>query len=397
MRILHVIETMSLRFGGPVTVLKSLAHEQVRRGHDVSILTTNVDYPNGTLPVPVGRPVIEDGVRVTYHPVQFRPLKFSMSMAAATMAAIDAHDLAHIHGLYRLPTSLAARTARRCAKPYVMMPHGALDPFMYAQSSKSVALKRLYERVIDFPNLRAANAIHFTTREEQELASHLNLGTPGFVVPIGLDWEPFATLPAPGSFRGRIGVGAEVPLVLFLGRVNFKKGLDLLVPAFAQIRRTHPHAVLAIVGPDNEEFGIRVRAMAAAENLGDSVRFVEMLGPDAVREAYRDSSVFVLPSYSENFGVAVIEALACATPVIISNRVNIHREVANSGSGIVVPCKVGPLAHAIGSLIDDGPRARVMGEHGRTWVRNNYTWPKIVMQMDDEYRKVLSQHSGQMS
>lgn len=388
---------MSPRYGGPVGVLKSLARAQVQRGHDVTIVTTNTDYPAGVLPVAPNVPVSVGNVTTYHFDVQFRPLNLSLPMAWSLAAQINGHDITHIHGLYRFPPSFAGWQARRLRAPYVVRPFGSLDPFMYVQSSKSLWLKRMYERLIDLPNLRAASAVHYTTEEERIRTAYLSLPGPSFVVPNGLDWRPYEQLPLPGGFRRKLDIDAHTPLVLFLGRLNFKKGLDLLIPAFAQIRQRLSTARLAIVGPDNEGYGAKVRGLIGAHDLQDAVTIVDMMTGEAVREAYADADVFVLPSYTENFGMTVIEALACGTAVVISDQVNIHREVAASGGGVVTKCDVVQIARAVIDLLHQPLLREEMGRVGRPWVHDNYTWPVIVGRLDEEYRQTILRYNGRMS
>ena len=149
------------------------------------------------------------------------------------------------------------------------------------------------------------------------------------MIPNGIDWERFRTLPPRGALRARWGLHDE-PVVLFLGRIHFKKGLDLLIPAFDRCDAGCRMAQLVIAGPENDDYGQKVRGWVRERGLDASVHFVGLLsGPDVV-QAYVDADVFALPSYTENFGMTVAESMACALPVVISDQVNIHAEVAAS-------------------------------------------------------------------
>ena len=314
-----------------------------------------------------------------------------MTMRRWLHTHIAEFDLVHVHGLYRFPPTYAAWLARKRQVPIIMTPHGAIDPFLYRQSSRSLLLKRLWERWFDLPNLHGASAIHYTSEDERERASFLKLRAPSFVVPNGLEWARFVNLPARGAFRARLGIG-DAPLVLFLSRINFKKGLDLLIPAFAQVRARYPDAVLAIVGPDNEGYGAKVHGWVAEHRLQDAVRFVDHLEGEAVLQAYVDADVFVLPSYTENFGMVVAEALACATPVVISDQVNIHREVSGAGAGLVTRCDAGEVAEALCVLLADTPRRAAMGAAGRALVQRIWTWDVVAKQLTTEYERVIARH-----
>lgn len=391
MKILHVCETLSPRFGGPVTIVRSLAAAQQRAGHQVEIITTNAEYPRGKYCAP-GDGVLENStVWVHYVSVEFQPLKVSLGLVRRLKMTMSAFDIVHVHGLYRFPQSFAARYARNHRVPYVITPHGSLDPYMYSKSTAgSVWLKRLYERWFDFPNLNAAGAIHYTTEDERKGASLLKLRAPPFVVPNGLDWSKYERLPKRGRLRSKWGIG-EAPMVLFLGRLHFVKGLDLLVPAFDALRHKLPDAKLVIAGPDNDGYEKEVHGWARERGLDGAVKFADLLFGKDVTQAYVDADVFVLPSYAENFGMTVAEALACKLPVVISDQVNIHAEVEQAQAGLVTHCNSNEIANALEMLIRDATRRRTMGEAGRRLVQERWTWSAIVDQLTAEYEKVIKQ------
>ncbi|CDQ11283.1 Putative glycosyltransferase [Acidithiobacillus ferrivorans] len=388
MKILHVIESFSPRYGGPVSVTMALACAQADLGHDVTVCTTNLDYPHGVLRSAGRATICHDRVQVLYFPVQFRPLTLSAQLKSFVKNKISTFDIIHIHGLYRFPPTYAAYQARRQKIPYVITPHGALDPYLYTKSSRNVLLKRLYERWFDLPNLHGVGAIHYTAEDERQRAAFLGLCAPSFVVPNGVDWGRYAQLPARGVFRTAQGLG-DAPLVLFLGRLHPKKGLDLLIQAFETIRRQVSGVQLAIVGPENDRFGQQVRAWVAERGLTDSVHFVGHLDGVDVIQAYVDADVFVLSSYTENFGMTVVEAMACALPVVISDQVNIHAEVAQSGAGMVTRCDSDELAEAVIALLGGPDRRHVMGAAGRAAAQLRYTWPNIVDTLSREYTFVI--------
>ena len=398
MKILHVLETLSPRYGGPVSVLLALAAAQQRAGHEVTVATTNADHPRGVYHAPGWDTLADGAVPVYYAPVQFAPLRFSWSLADFLRRTVAEFDLVHIHGLYRFPPTYAAWQARRQGVPYIVRPHGSLDPYLYARSSTGrLGFKRLYERWFDLPNLHAAGAIHYTAEDERERAAFVKLRAPSFVVPNGLDWEHYRTLPARGALRARWGLG-DAPLVLFLGRLHFKKGLDLLVPAFDTLRRQIPDVQLVIAGPENDDYGQQVRGWVRERGLEAAVHFVGPLHGAEVVQAYVDADVFALPSYTENFGMTVVEALACALPVVISDQVNIHAEISGAGAGLVTRCDADEVAQGLETLLNDAGRRRAMGEAGRRLVQARYTWPAIVESLTAEYERVIERHpAGKIS
>lgn len=385
MKVLHVISSLSNRFGGPTRVLEGLSKEQVRRGMDVTICTSNVEYPSGVLPVPTNAPVDVGGVKIWYFPVFFRPLLYSFAMRQWLKDSIRTFDAVHIHGIYRFPVAYAAQRARKDGIPYVVRPCGTLDPVVYARSKYSTVLKRAYEVLFAIPNLNAASAIHYTTDDERVRAEFLRLTAYNVVVPNGIDWDAFAVRPARGRFRARLGIGDDTPLVLFLGRITYKKGLDLLIPAFAEVIREMPDVQLAIVGPDDEGLGQTIRAWCRQHNIEDHVRFMDHVPQDQAIEAFVDSDVFALPSYSENFGMTVAEAMACGCPVVISPEVSIWREVQGAGAGRVVDLNVPDIARAILYLLRNPTSARTLGAAGRQLVQNRFIWNKIADEITNVY------------
>jgi len=390
MRVLHIIQAISKKFGGVQTVLNDLTKFQVDCGLDVEIATTNVKTPRGgVLDAPVDRPVDMFGVKVHHFPVQNMTLLYSRQLQLYLKKNLNDFDIIHIHGLYRFPMTYAACRARKQGIPYIIMPHGSLDPYLYKRSTRgSLLLKRLYEHLFDLPNLEHAGAVHFTAEEERDRVSFLGLRAPSFVVPNGIDWKHFEKLPKRGAFRHRHGIGSE-PLVLFLGRLHFKKGLDLLIPAFGQVQARHPDAKLVIVGPDNDNYGEQVRAWVSERNLESQVIFEGHLDSNDVIQAYVDADVFVLPSYTENFGITIVEAMACGLPVVISDQVNIHQEIAETGGGLITHCVADEVASALCELLADKEKRSIMGKKGRFAAKELYDWPHIVDALTREYETVI--------
>jgi glycosyltransferase involved in cell wall biosynthesis len=334
--------------------------------------------------------LIEDCVKYRYFS-SWSPLIISFSMIKWLKMNLKFFDIVHIHGLYRFPVTAAACLARRAGIPYLIMPHGSLDPFLYKQSRYNLPLKRIYERLFDFPNMKHADAVHYTVEEEAKRAAFLNLCTKPVILPCGIDWKSYRLLPKKGSFRRRIKLNNKVPLVLFLGRINFKKGLDLLIPAFGGVIKKHPETRLAVVGPDNEGYSSKVRQWCEEQNIKDKVFFVEHLGSEQVKEAYVDADVFVLPSYTENFGMTVVEAMACSTPVIISDQVNIWSEVQKEGAGIVVSLDPHAVVDAICRLLEDKGLAENMGTQGRRAAKKLFACPDIVKKLTCIYQKLIDE------
>lgn len=367
--------------------MHGLGRELVGLGVDVTVFTTVKDGPRD-LDVPIAREVLVDGVKVYYFPVHFpRFYVRSPACAAALKRRAREFDLVHIHGIYLYPTAAASRICHREGVPYVISPHGMLDP--YAINVRNRWRKRLYLALVERENLKHAAALHFTTAEEQRLAATLRIPFRSFVVPLGLDITEFNGMDAQ-SDACRQKDGACGDTVLFLSRIDPKKGLDLLIPAFAVVAAARPETRLIIAGPDNTGYLRKVQQLVSKHRLQDRVTYPGMLLGDKKLSALRRAAVLVLPSYSENLGIVLLEAMACGKPVVITNRVNIFREVVDSGSGLATDCDPEAIAEAILFVLDNPERAREMGQRGRRLVETTFTWPSAAQRMLEVYSQLAN-------
>ena len=193
MNILHVINTLDPRAGGPVSVLLPMAKMQAKLGYNVTICTGVTSSTLTYLGVPFTERRFSDGVEFMFF-LTYSPILFSFKLKKWLDQKITNYDVVHIHTLYRFPVSYAAYRAHNKNIPYIICPHGALDPFLYKQSAHNLFMKRLYEHFIDFPNLNNASCIHFTAQEEMERAAFLKLMAPSCILPNGLDLSDFKIL-----------------------------------------------------------------------------------------------------------------------------------------------------------------------------------------------------------
>ena len=335
-----------------------------------------------------GRPAERrvDGVELHVFP-QHAPtiVAASIPLARALDQAVPQADVVHLHSLYLFHTWYTARLCRRHGVPYLLRPHGTLDPFLWRRHrARKAVLEALFQNRV----LREASAIHYTAEEEMRLAAPYAQGAPGVVVPNGLDLAEYAALPERGGFRAQHPEIGSRRIVLFLSRLNFKKGLDVLIPAFARSARGHDlHLVLA--GPDDGQLAA-ARGWVAEHGIGGRTTFVGMLDHAAKLACFRDAAMFVLPSYSENFGIAIVEAMACGVPVAISDRVNIWREIAAAGAGLVAPPTIDDLTRQIDRLAADPAAAAAMGERGQRLVAEKFAWSKIARELETVYRTLAS-------
>jgi len=392
MKILHVIANLAPRYGGPAKAGLEMAAVLAAKGHEVTIFTTNQDG-DGVLDVPVDTPIVKNGVTIRYFPViQPKFWRTSPAMALALNKEIPKFDIVHIHSLYLFHGMAAGHFARKHGVPYIVRPHGTLDPVMYARHR---GRKRIMETLFENRNIRLADALHYTTEEELLLAKPYVHGSSGFVVPNGVNTSEYADLPVKGTFRRGYRLLDGKKMLLFFSRINFKKGLDILVEAFRDIHRRHPDTVLVLTGPDDENYGHKVKEWLAKANLSDFVIFTGMLTGRDKLAVLRDADVFILPSYTENFGIAVVEAMACEVPVVISDKVNIWREVVQEGAGRAVPCDPAKVAEAVSEILDHPELGAEMGRQGKQLVEKYYEWTQVGAQLEQEYRQLIGKSGRQ--
>jgi glycosyltransferase involved in cell wall biosynthesis len=403
-RILHLIASLSPSTGGPVEACLGICRELAERGHDVSIYTTNYGQ-SGTgratdINCPLDAPVYDSGVEVRFFAGHGRGhYSTSIPLLRALYSKIPSVDIVHIHSIYLFHSTVGAYLCRRFRVPYVIKPHGTLDPYLRRRHR---VRKWLHEVFVERHSFRGAAAIQFTAEEEMTLSTSSRVGKRLFqsvaraIVPNGvvIPDEPDAQSVDVEGLLQRFPDIRGKRVVLFLGRINFKKGLDVLAAAFAQICRKQDDIHLLIAGPDNEGYGVQVKEWLRAENVIHRVTFTGMLRGTQKNAAFEIAEMFVLPSYSENFGIAVVEAMARGLPVIVSDRVNIWREIANAAAGLVVKCDTGELATAISTLLDDSDLHRSMAERGRLLVEQSFTRQVVGDQMVALYERILSARRG---
>jgi len=254
--------------------------------------------------------------------------------------------------------------ARFHRKPYGFFPHGVLATF---QRKVSVRKKFVYNRLFADRILKNASVIFYSAEGEREEAAALGIHAPSVVIPDGFDAENFSKLPERGAFRKRFLSGHSGPLILFLARLNAKKGLDLLIKAMKRVLTERPDARLAIVGPpDPPSFHKQVMQWLKESDIESETVLTGMADPKLRLVAYADADLFVLPSHAENFGHSIFEAMSCGVPIVVSDTLNFAGVFRESGAGLVLPRTPEAFSNAIVSLIENPDLRLEMGKLGRS-------------------------------
>ncbi|UNU26703.1 glycosyltransferase [Microcoleus vaginatus] len=425
MRILQIIPSISLVYGGPSQMVLELSAALAAKNIDVTIITTDSNGDIGQLPldVPLNEPIKQNGYQIIYFRCSpWRRYKFSLSLLQWLNENARQFDLAHIHALFSPVTTLAATIARYHKLPYIMRPCGMLDP---ADLEKKKRLKQIYATLLERPNLAGAAAIHFTSKEEAKISERFGLGSTGKMpvprdldctgkmpvpqdldctgkMPVPQDLGSTGKMPMPRDLVIPLGVTAglfpkrlresQVPIILFMSRIEPKKGLDLLIPALESILASgiEFHFFLAGSNPQDADYETQVKSKIHNSSLAKYTTITGFVSGDLKVELLRKADLFVLPSYYENFGIAVAEAMAAGVPVAISDRIHIAEDIQQAEAGWVGPLEVGAIANSIKSALLNPEERQRRGLNGKEYAKKHYNWEAIAQQTIDAYQEILS-------
>nr|WP_281253329.1 glycosyltransferase [Longibacter salinarum] len=297
-----------------------------------------------------------------------------------TWLVINGHrfDAVHVHGLFNPISSISARIAAARDMPLVMRPFGTLSKYTFSRRSK---LKNLYFRLLDRPALLQANTIHFTTEAEREEAKRHNLSMTGRSHVIPPPW------------RGDIEEidqddKTKHPTVLFMSRLHPKKNVLGLLEAWQNVSQEHPRAELIIAGSGEDEYVDMLHARVRDLGIEHSVSFPGFVTGEDKARLLKTSWLFVLPSHQENFGVAVLEALAAGLPVVISDAVQLDAFVTANDLGKVVPRETPAISSALTTALDDPKWLSDRAKRAPTIVADQFSLEQIGKQLKAMYEAI---------
>ncbi|MGB3767821.1 MAG: hormogonium polysaccharide biosynthesis glycosyltransferase HpsP [Phormidesmis sp.] len=394
LKILQIVPSISLVYGGPSQMVKGLSAALAQQDciAQVTVLTTdaNGDIDESPLAVPLGKPVPQDGYEIIYFRCSpFRRYKFSPTLLSWLWQNAKHYDIAHIHALFSPVSTAAAAVCRQQQLPYIMRPLGTLDP---ADLQKKKRVKQLYAALLEKPNLAGAAAIHFTSRQESKVSERFGTHAPSLIIPLGVTPPalPERSL-AKAAIHQQFNIPPERPIVLFMSRIDPKKGFDLLLPALEQLHQQQCpfHLLLCGTNPQDRAYETSIRAQIAASSWADQATLNGFVSGELKAQILSAADVFVLPSYYENFGIAVAEAMAAQIPVVISDQVHIWPEIQSSRAGWVVPTETVALTNALKTALSDRKERQQRGENARQCAIENYSWQAIAQQITHSYQAIL--------
>jgi glycosyltransferase involved in cell wall biosynthesis len=298
---------------------------------------------------------------------------WSWAMAGWVWKNVSSYDVVHIHATLSTNSSFCAWAARRHGVPYVIRPLGTLS--IYTFTNTHVLRKKIYLKAVDRRLINGAYALHFTARQEQEKAARLRLEAKPVVIPL-----PFSKTDYQRTSN------RKAANILYLSRIHPKKGLDLLLPAFEKVSREFPEARLIVAGAGEPEYENALRRKIDEYGIADLVSFPGFVEGAAKEKLLCESGIFALPSHEENFGVAIIEALAEAIPVVITRGVDTWHDVELYGSGIVAEQTVDGVADALVRLLRDADLRKGMGVSGQRQVGELYAPERVGARLVELYK-----------
>ena len=382
MKIIHVIASIDPKHGGLQAVDMRLAAAQTELGLDVNI----VSYGDAAIEAQVKEigSSIPHFENIRWHllppPGRLETLFCFKGRRVLNDVLKDASFM-HIHGVWEPFLLYASKLARAAGVPYCVCPAGMLDHWSLGQRSwkKKIALMLCYRKM-----LNEAAFLHLLNVDEVAAVETLNFQARNLIIPNGVFAEEFDPLPARGNFKHKIALAHGRRYILFLSRLHIKKGIDILASAFSAICDTYVDVDLVVAGPPGGAEG-HFMHLVKKLNIRHRVFMVGAIYGEAKLEAMVDADCFCLPSRQEGFSMAITEALACGTPVVITDQCHFP-EVGVVDAGLIVSVDAAEVAKALANILSNPARARTMGENGRRLVLERFTWPAIANATLEGYR-----------
>jgi glycosyltransferase involved in cell wall biosynthesis len=388
MKIMQVIPYFypAWSYGGPPRSVYGLCKELVKRGHEVTVFTTDaLDVHNRIKE----KQETADGIEIR----RFRNLNnyiayrhrifLSPGMIKAMRENLKSCDIVHLNEFRTLQNLLAHHYAMKYEVPYIVQPRGSVVNILAKQRLKSLFDAMGGRKLIK----DAARMIALAPLESPQFMSYGVEEEKIDIVPNGIDLAEYQDLPAKGIFRQKHGLEASHRVILFLGRVHKSKGIDLLINAFSGLTRDYDDARLVIAGPDDGYLPAMHRLVGELE-LGKKVVFTGPLYGEQKLAAYVDADVYALTSLYESFGISVFEALACGTPAVVTDRCGIANIVKDKG-GLAAPYEAESIRDALRQMLGDDKKRQQYGKDGQALVRGKYGWDSIAEQMEKTYFEVI--------
>lgn len=391
MKILQVTNFFkpSWESGGPARVAYEISKKLIERGHEVTVYTT--DGFKSRLNVKTNKSIEIDGMKTYY----FRNLSSYLSremvlpipyyLPMVVRREIMDFDVIHIHE-YRTVLAIVIRYyAKKYGIPYVLQAHGSLPIIIKRQR-----LKKIFDILFGYRILRDASKVIAVSEAEVKQYKQMSINDDKIVVvPDGIDVEAFRDLPTHEKFREKYDI-KEDHMILFLGRIHKRKGIDFLIKSFSELTREMSDVVLVIIGPD-DRYKVEVEKSIKTLNLGNRVKLIGYVDEKDKLSAYVDADVLVYPAIFEIFGLVPFEAIMCGTPVIVTDDCGCGEFVEKGDGGYLVKYgDVNDLKENMKYVIENPEEGKETVKRGKKYINENLTYDKVVRKIEMVYKGVIA-------
>ena len=384
MKILHIIPSLALVRGGPSHAILETIAALNDLGIEAEIAATN-DNGDTVLDVPLNKKVIYKGVPVWFFPrfspkvSAIREFAFSAELTAWLWKNIKNYDLLHVHAIFSYSSTVAMAIARFKKVPYICRPIGQLCSWSLQQGKQK---KKFYLDLVERANLNGSQALHFTSEQERQEASILYLKSQSFILPHGLSVADLIPN-AEQKLRQKYSLPDNEPIILFLSRIHPKKGLDYLIPALGKLN--HKSFTFVLAGNGDAAYEQEITQLLQQHHMSDRTLRVGFVEGEEKNLLLQGSDLFALTSYSENFGVAVLEALAAGTPVLVTPGVALSVMLQQKDFGYVTDLNIDKIAKSLEACLDKRSQLDAFGIEAREFILQNYTWKTTAAKLVELY------------
>jgi glycosyltransferase involved in cell wall biosynthesis len=390
LKILQVVYAFYPPYGGSgnARVAFDISKALVKRGHDVTVYTTNALIEDQLFKTKESPYYISD-IKVYYcRNLVYKPrfhIFYSHELVKRVKETLTEFDVIHLHEYRFYISAVVAYFAAMYHIPLIIQPHGQLS---YDAGSRK--LKIAFDELAGHTILKKASKIIALNEAEVEQCERMGIAKEKIaVIPNGIDFSEYANLPAKGSFKKKLGIDGDEKIVLYLGRINKTKGIDILVRAFAKVVEKSDDVKLVIVGPDDGYLG-GLEALIKALKIEDNVLISGSLVSRNKLEAYVDAEVYVLPSRYETFPITVLEAYGCRKPVVGSRVSGLQDLIIQGKTGFLVePGNPQELSKALFFILTHPREAEEMGLQGRQLVQSQFSIEKVVDRLVSLYHTIF--------
>lgn len=386
MRVLHVIPSISGVHGGPSHVLALMEGGLCACGVSITTATTDDDGRARRLGIEA-RPVEAHGARRIYFRKWFDFYKVAPAMVPWLWGHVRTFDVVHIHSLFSFASVAAGLIANRRGVPYIIRPLGTLS--QYGVTQRRPWLKRLSLAVLERRILCGAAAVHFTSEAELEETRQMNLPLRAVVIPLAAHAEPRGDTQRLLQDYPILG---DCQVVLYLSRLDPKKNIEGLLRAFAAVRAQQDDVVLLIAGEGRPEYARNLKRLALALGVEPYVIWLGHVGEAQKAATFGVAHVFVLPSLSENFGVAGVEAMLAGLPCVLGQGVAIAGEAMRAGASMTVTAEPESIARALLEVLASRPRREAMGRRARAFAEQEYSVQTMATRLTALYRRISNEN-----